>query len=301
MEDSVLSLDSVVNTPILPESSPGEGRPYVIVIGNEKGGTGKSTTAMHLIVALAKIGFKLGSIDLDARQSSLSRYIANRREYAEESGEALEMPVHRGVLRSGREMRSEAEAEDRTRLRRAFADLANCDFVVVDTPGSDAYLSRLAHEHADTLITPINDSFLDIDVLARIDRRRREVLAPSRYSQMVWEQNNRRVLSGQPPIEWVVMRNRLSHVEARNKREIAALLIQLAQRIGFRLAPGFGERVVYRELFPKGLTILDLPEAEESGLPLNTSHVAGRAEIRELLQTIGLNEAASATIRKPIV
>ncbi len=301
MEDSVLSLDSVVNTPILPESSPGEGRPYVIVIGNEKGGTGKSTTAMHLIVALAKIGFKLGSIDLDARQSSLSRYIANRREYAEESGEALEMPVHRGVLRSGREMRSEAEAEDRARLRRAFADLANCDFVVVDTPGSDAYLSRLAHEHADTLITPINDSFLDIDVLARIDRRRREVLAPSRYSQMVWEQNNRRVLSGQPPIDWVVMRNRLSHVEARNKREIAALLIQLAQRIGFRLAPGFGERVVYRELFPKGLTIHDLPEAEESGLPLNTSHVAGRAEIRELLQTIGLNEAASATIRKPIV
>ncbi len=301
MEDSVLSLDSVVNTPILPESSPGEGRPYVIVIGNEKGGTGKSTTAMHLIVALAKIGFKLGSIDLDARQSSLSRYIANRREYAEESGEALEMPVHRGVLRSGRELRSEAEAEDRARLRRAFADLANCDFVVVDTPGSDAYLSRLAHEHADTLITPINDSFLDIDVLARIDRRRREVLAPSRYSQMVWEQNNRRVLSGQPPIDWVVMRNRLSHVEARNKREIAALLIQLAQRIGFRLAPGFGERVVYRELFPKGLTILDLPEAEESGLPLNTSHVAGRAEIRELLQTIGLNEAASATIRKPIV
>ena len=301
MEDSVLSLDSVVNTPILPESSPGEGRPYVIVIGNEKGGTGKSTTAMHLIVALAKIGFKLGSIDLDARQSSLSRYIANRREYAEESGEALEMPVHRGVLRSGREMRSEAEAEDRARLRRAFADLATCDFVVVDTPGSDAYLSRLAHEHADTLITPINDSFLDIDVLARIDRRRREVLAPSRYSQMVWEQNNRRVLSGQAPIDWVVMRNRLSHVEARNKREIAALLIQLAQRIGFRLAPGFGERVVYRELFPKGLTILDLPEAEESGLPLNTSHVAGRAEIRELLQTIGLNEAASATIRKPIV
>ncbi len=300
MEDSVLSLDSVVDTPILPVSSPGKGRPYVIVIGNEKGGTGKSTTAMHLIVALAKIGFKLGSIDLDARQSSLSRYIANRREYAEESGEALEIPVHRGVLRSGREMRSEAEAEDRARLRRAFADLANCDFVVVDTPGSDAYLSRLAHEHADTLITPINDSFLDIAVLARIDRRRREVLAPSRYSQMVWEQNNRRVLSGQPPIDWVVMRNRLSHVEARNKREIAALLIQLAQRIGFRLAPGFGERVVYRELFPKGLTILDLPEAQESGLPLNTSHVAGRAEIRELLQTIGLNETTTANFRKPI-
>ena len=167
------------------------------------------------------------------------------------------------------------------------------DFVVVDTPGSDAYLSRLAHEHADTLITPINDSFLDIDVLAQIDRRRREVVGPSRYSQMVWEQNNRRVLSGQPPIDWVVMRNRLSHIESRNKSEIAALLIQLARRIGFRLAPGFGERVVYRELFLKGLTILDLPE-EAGGLSSNPSHAAGRAEIRALLQTIGLHEAASA-------
>jgi chromosome partitioning protein len=298
VEDSVLSLDSVVDAPILPKSSPGEGRPYVIVIGNEKGGTGKSTTAMHLIVALAKLDFKLGSIDVDARQSSLSRYIANRREYAEESGDALEMPLHRGVLRSECEMRSDAEAEERARLRGAFADLANCDFVVVDTPGSDAFLSRLAHEHADTLITPINDSFLDIDVLAQVDRRRREVLAPSRYSQMVWEQNNRRVLSGQPPIDWVVMRNRLSHIEARNKREIAALLTQLARRIGFRLAPGFGERVVYRELFLKGLTILDLPEAEGSGLTPNPSHAASRNEIHALLQVIGLHEAATVTSGK---
>jgi len=283
-----------VDEPILAEGGPGEGRPYVIVIGNEKGGSGKSTTAMHLIVALAKLDFKIGSIDLDARQSSLTRYIANRREYAEESGEALEMPLHRSVLRSAREMRSEAESEERERLRHAFADFDTCDFVVIDTPGSDAYLSRLAHEHADTLITPINDSFLDIDVLAQIDRRRRQVSAPSRYSQMVWEQNNRRVLAGRPPIDWVVMRNRLSHIEARNKREIAGLLTQLAQRIGFRLAPGFGERVVFRELFLMGLTILDLPEAEDGSHPPNASHLAGRAEIRALLQAIGLDEAAGA-------
>jgi chromosome partitioning protein len=287
-------METLTYEPILPTASPTAGRPYIIVIGNEKGGTGKSTTAMHLIVALAKLDFRLGSIDLDARQSSLSRYIANRREYAEASGEALEMPEHRSVLGSAREMRTEAEAEERARLRRAFADLASCDFVVVDTPGSDAHLSRLAHEQADTLITPINDSLLDIDVLAQIDRRRHEVLGPSRYSQMVWEQNNRRVLSGQPPIDWVVMRNRLSHIEARNKREIGGLLTQLALRIGFRVAPGFGERVVYRELFLKGLTILDLPEAEGSDLPPNPSHLASREEIRALLQTIGLDETADA-------
>ncbi len=293
-----MSLETLADMPILPEGrpggGPGEGRPYIIVIGNEKGGSGKSTTAMHLIVALAKLDFGLGSIDLDARQSTLSRYIANRREYAEETGAALETPSHRSVPRSARETRTEAEAEERAHLRDAFADLAECDFVVVDTPGSDAYLSRLAHEHADTLITPINDSFLDIDVLARIDRRHRAVLAPSSYSQMVWEQNNRRVLAGQSPIDWVVMRNRLSHIEARNKREIAGLLAQLAQRIGFRLAPGFGERVVFRELFLKGLTILDLPEAEPGGPSPNPSHLAGRAEINALLQTIGLHEPADA-------
>ncbi len=289
-----MDMKTMTYEPILPTGGPTAGRPYVIVVGNEKGGTGKSTTAMHLIVALAKLDFRLGSIDLDARQSTLSRYIANRREYAEASGEALEMPEHRSVLSSAREMRTDAEAEERARLRRAFADLESCDFVVIDTPGSDAHLSRLAHEHADTLITPINDSLLDIDVLAQIDRRRHEVLGPSRYSQMVWEQNNRRVMSGQPPIDWVVMRNRLSHIEARNKREIGALLTQLAQRIGFRVAPGFGERVVYRELFLMGLTILDLPETEGPGLPPNPSHLASRDEIRALLQTIGLGEAADA-------
>ncbi len=270
----------------------GEPHPYAIVIGNEKGGTGKSTTAMHLAVALAKLGFAVGSIDLDARQSSLTRYIANRREYAEESGEPLEIPEHRCVLRSILDVRAEAEAEERARLRQACAELGACDFIVMDTPGSDAHLSRLAHESADTLITPINDSFLDIDVLARIDRKRREVLAPSSYSQMVWEQNNRRVLAGQPAIDWIVMRNRLSHIEARNKREIAGLLSQLGRRIGFRLAPGFGERVVFRELFLKGLTLLDLPEEPVPGLPPNPSHAAGRAEIRMLLQAIGLSEKA---------
>jgi len=277
----------------------GEARPYVIVIGNEKGGTGKSTTAMHLIVALAKLDFGVGSIDLDARQSSLTRYIANRREQIEETGQALEMPEHRCIARSVLDTRSEAEAQERAHLHQACAELKGGDFIVIDTPGSDSHLSRLAHERADTLITPINDSFLDIDVLARIDPKRREVLAPSTYSQMVWEQNNHRVLAGRPPIDWVVMRNRLSHIEARNKREIAGLLIQLARRIGFRLAPGFGERVVFRELYLQGLTLLDLPEEEAPGLAPNPSHLAGRAEIRALLQTIGLSETAPATSAGP--
>ncbi len=261
-------------------------RPYAVVLGNEKGGSGKSTTAMHVIVALLRLGYQVGSIDLDARQGSLSRYLEHRQRQAEQSGLDLPLPSHHRVFGSGETSRRRAEAEERENLRSAFATLSGCDFMVIDTPGSDSYLSRLGHLNADTLITPINDSFLDLDVIAEIDRERREVLGPSVYSQMVWQQNNQRVVSGRRPIDWVVMRNRLSHIEPRNKREIGALLEKLGQRIGFRLAPGFGERVIYRELFLKGMTVLDLPA--DQGRELVSSHLAARREVGELLRSIGL-------------
>ena len=272
---------------------PEEKTPFVIVIGNEKGGSGKSTTAVHLIVALRRQGYEIGSIDLDTRQRTLSHYLENRRRYAEDTGRTLLMPEHRDVVRADTDSRAAAEEEERQRLESVCASLGACHFIVIDTPGSDITLSRLAHQMADALITPLNDSFLDIDVLARIDRQRREVLAPSAYSQMVWEQNNRRVIAGRPPIDWIVMRNRLTHIDARNKREIAGLMTQLAQRIGFRLAPGFGERVIFRELFLKGLTLLDLPDADPEMWP-NPSHDAARWEIEALMRSIGLTEQTAA-------
>ena len=275
---------------LIPES-PGQARPYVIVVGNEKGGTGKSTTAMHLIVALMHIGYKIGSIDLDERQATLTRYIANRRAYADASGLRLPMPEHRHIERAAAKTKTDSDVRERAKLQQAFQDLMPCNFVVIDTPGSDSYLSRLAHQNADTLVTPLNDSFVDIDMLARIDRERREVLAPSPYSKMVWENNNLRVMAGRPPVDWIVVRNRLAHIESRNKREIAGLMSQLAQRIGFRVAPGFGERVIYRELFLKGLTVLDIV-AENPDLPPNPSHESARLEVRNLLEAIGVTQPA---------
>lgn len=280
----------VMDASLIPET-PGKARPYVIVVGNEKGGTGKSTTAMHLIVALMRLGYKLGSIDLDERQSTLTRYIDNRRAYAKASGKTLAMPEHRHIERGEEKTKTGAEERDRAQLQQAFLDLADCNFVIIDTPGSDTYLSHLAHRNADTLITPLNDSFVDIDMLARIDLERHEVLAPSPYSKMVWENNNRRVVAGRPPVDWIVMRNRLTHIESRNKREIAGLMTQLSRRIGFRVAPGLGERVIFRELFLKGLTVLD-DAAGEPGQPPNPSHISARAEIDALLETIGLFHTA---------
>lgn len=263
--------------------------PRIVALGNEKGGSGKSTTAMHLIVALLRQGHRVGVIDLDARQGTLSRYVENRTAFARGSGLPLPLPELCRVARSDSPTRELAEAEERARLEGALAELAGNDFVVIDTPGSDSHLSRLGHQQADVLITPLNDSFIDLDLLARIDPEGRRILGPSVYSQMVWEQRQQRARAGGRPVDWIVMRNRLSHLDARNKQKVGGLLGQLSKRIGFRLAPGFGERVIFRELFPKGLTLLDLREA---GTDLTLSHLAARQEVFSLLAALGLETAA---------
>lgn len=262
-------------------------RPHVIVLGNEKGGSGKSTTAMHVIVALLRDGHSVASLDLDARQGTLSRYIENRHAFARESGVPLPMPEHRRLHRSASDSIIAAREDEGARLSAALAEMGSYDFIVTDTPGSDNSLSRLGHARADTLITPLNDSFLDLDLLARLDGEGKRILGPSLYSEMAWEQKKRRALADGGSIDWIVMRNRLSSLDARNKQNIGRLLEQLSRRIGFRLAPGFTERVVFRELFPRGLTLLDLRHVD-GGVPLNMSQVAARQEVRALLQAIGL-------------
>jgi len=166
-----------------------------------------------------------------------------------------------------------------------LADCADAEFVIADTPGNDTSLSRAAHARADTLVTPINDSFVDFDLLARVDPKTHAILGPSIYSELVWERRKERAAAGGTPIDWIVMRNRLGHAEARNKREMGEALAALAKRIGFRTAPGFGERVIFRELFLAGLTLFDLGSAA-GGPPLAMSHVAGRQEARGLIDTI---------------
>ena len=262
---------------------------HVIVLGNEKGGSGKSTTAMHVAVALLRAGQRVATIDLDSRQKSFTHYIENRRDWAERARVKLEIPVHYCVSRGFGLRLDEIEAQEFT----AFAEAVSIaeqshDFVVIDTPGSDSYLMRLAHSMADTLITPLNDSFVDFDVLGAVDPTTFEVTGVSHYSEMVREARRQRRLVDGGLTDWVVVRNRLSTLGSRNKRLVGEGVDELGKQLGFRAVDGFAERVVYREFFPRGLTALDELNEDTLGSRPNLSHVTARDEVKNLIDALRL-------------
>jgi len=268
----------------------------IIVIGNEKGGAGKSTVAMHLCIALLRLGKRVGAIDLDVRQRSFTRYLENRQRWTESTGSRLPMPEIIRVDASEQRALDDAEAEETERLESAITQLkTSCDMILIDAPGSDTFLSRLAHSKADTLITPLNDSFVDFDLLGDVNPQTLKVLSPSFYSEMVWNCRKVKAQQTRQQIDWIVMRNRMSPLEARNKQKVGEALDNLSKRIGFRLAPGLSERVIYRELFPAGLTLLDLTE-KGSNFAFTMSHVAARQELRELVGMLRLPELADNEI-----
>lgn len=276
------------------QPEPTDGSAHVIVVGNEKGGAGKSTVAIHLAVALMRMGKTVGVIDLDLRQATLTRYLENRRRWAQRRSVTLPMPMEKTLHTPATRSLDEAEAEEQAGWDAALAALkAECDFIIVDAPGGDTHYARLAHASADTIVTPINDSFVDFALLADVDPETFEVGRPSVYAAMVWECRKLKARSQRRTIDWVVMRNRISMLDALNKRRVWEGLKKLSERIGFRLAPGFCERVIYRELFPAGLTLLDLTESG-SKAPFTMSHVAARQELRELIIILKLPGLAGA-------
>lgn len=247
---------------------------HIIVVGNEKGGSGKSTTTMHVATALARMGHRVGGLDLDVRQRSFGRYLENRTAFCARSGIALPMPVIAGL------------GDGSDPLTPALERLeSQCDFILLDCPGSHTKLSQMAHTLGDTLITPLNDSFVDFDLLARLSPEG-DVLGPSIYAEMVWSARQMRAQAGAGPIDWLVLRNRLGTQQMHNKRKVGGALASLSKRIGFRVAPGFSERVIFRELFPRGLTLLDLKDAGTETMSM--SHIAARQELRDLIAELNL-------------
>ena len=256
---------------------------HILVLGNEKGGTGKSTLAMHLVVGLMDNGKKVAVIDLDARQKSIARYIENRQAYMQREGKILQLPLVSVVEQSQAKVTSQRQEEDQANMQAALDNVSQqVDFIVIDCPGNDTYLSRLAHALADTLVTPLNDSFVDLDLIGEVSATDYQVKKLSYYSEMVWDSRKFRSASGQAPMDWVIVRNRLASLDSKNNKRVHRALEALQKRIMFRYVPGLYERVIYKELFPSGLTILDLPKTK------SLSNVAARQELRSLIDNLKL-------------
>jgi chromosome partitioning protein len=253
----------------------------IIVVGNEKGGAGKSTIAVHLAVALAHEGAKVAVVDLDQRQQSLAHFFTNRERWI--SANQATLPA---IIRID-------GVTDHAGLDAGLQGAGDADFAVIDTPGADTDLSRAAHQRADLIVTPMNDSFVDFDVLGVVDPLTLDLVRPSLYSETVWEARKLRAADRGRSIDWVVLRNRLASAEPRNRKRVDERVKALSRRVGFRTLHGLRDRVIYRELFPFGLTVADLGPGVRP-IPIAISHVAARQELRAMMSELGLVAAPGA-------
>jgi chromosome partitioning protein len=270
--------------------------PRIIVVGNEKGGSGKSTLAIHIAVALMKSGESVATLDLDSRQQSFTRYIENRRGWAERVGRDLGIPTHLCFDGNLDSANADERAARSRELTEAIESLAQtCNTIVIDTPGQDNFLVRLVHTMADTLVTPLNDSFVDFDVLGSVDPTSFAVTGSSHYAQLVDEARAQRQLLNGAATDWIVLRNRLSTFgSSRNKRLVGEGLQELSQRLNFRYVDGLAERVIFREFYPRGLTAVDDLDEITLGTRPTMSHATARLEMENLLRAILMGARAQS-------
>lgn len=268
-------------------------QPHVIVLGNEKGGAGKSTLAIHIVTGLLHAGRTVAIIDLDLRQRSMQRFFTNRLSWVEANGHTLPHPMIPD-MGDGKALAKASVDEQIVAFERAFdeAVASGIECILIDTPGGDTAVSNAAHARADQIVTPMNDSFVDFDLLGEVDPVSLELLKPSIYSESVWEARKVRAISQgrNATIDWLVVTNRLAVAEARNRKRLEERMNKLAKRVGFRVGPGLRDRVIYRELFPFGLTVADLSN-DIRPVAVSLAHVAARQELRNLMKAMGLEQA----------
>jgi chromosome partitioning protein len=255
----------------------------IVVIGNEKGGSGKSTTAMQTAIGLMRLGYKIGTIDLDARQGTLTRMLSNRFETIKRTSYDYPSPLHFPIEKHKGTTTREQEQKDRDFLMMALAELSSIvDFIIIDTPGSDSYLSHLAHAQADLILTPLSLTQFDTDVLFHLDPDTGKILRPAIYTHVIL--NARK--AAQRPIQWLVMLNRLNPDRQKTHYEdsLEESLKSGQEPYDFTLIKGFSERPIFHTLFAKGLSLLDVRQDDQ--LPLTPDLLIARQEIRCVLKAI---------------
>jgi chromosome partitioning protein len=269
------------------KGSPAAPSPKIIVVANEKGGAGKSTVAALLSTAMLYQGQRVAVLDVDLRQQTLSHFFANRRRWLPAANVAAPVPLEYMLADDPAEL-SEADPARVVALFHRALTLATAaaDIIVIDTPGGDTPLSRAAHLQADLVVTPMNDSFVDFDMLGKIDPITLKLVRPSLYAKVVHDARRVRASHGRG-LDWVVLRNRMALAEGRNRQRVTVNLEQLAEQVGFRLGPPLRERVAYREMFPFGLTLADL-SANLRPAEVSTPRRAAREELKALLVALNL-------------
>ncbi len=254
---------------------------HIIVVSNEKGGTGKSTISMHLAIKLLQEGFSVLAVDMDGRQGTLSRYIHNRNQFAQANDFRICTP----------EILTIAPVDDYAQISNHIKDSQNAinqlktkfDAIIIDTAGNKNYLFDVAHQFANTLITPMSDSLIDLNVLSQIDSQNNNQVG--HYAQYVWEVKKTLAQQNKTMLNWIVVGNKVSAFNSRNKNQVFEKLNSISKLCGFRVAKSIKDRVIYKELFMQGLTVLDL-NSKELKHKLTLSHIAAKQEIRDLAEFI---------------
>ena len=275
------------------------GDAHVIVLGNEKGGSGKSTTAFHLAIFLLYAGFRVATIDVDSRQQTLTQYVRNRRDWSLAHGLTVPQSTHYHLPLSQGDSVSHNHRQEFEVFSYAVAEVeGNFDFLIIDTPGFDTNLTRLAHSLADTLLTPLNDSLIDLDVLAHLDPMSGEPRELSHYARLVQRARKERLAIDGQTIDWVLARNRISMLSSRNMRLVQSGIKQLASRLGARVADGIGERVIFRSLFPTGMSVFDPLDDPALGAMPTMSHMSAYQEYKNLVDVLKLPLSSRARVRQ---
>lgn len=258
---------------------------HIITVGNEKGGSGKSTITMNLAIGLLRLGYKVGTVDLDSHQATLTSYMKNRWNHIADGGYDVPSPEHIHIEHANGDNVPDNYEKEQWRVETAVRELASYnDFVVIDTPGNNMFMNLIGHSVADTLITPINDSLVDLDVLVKLDKHSFAMKGPSTYARMVEDMKVRRTLRMQEPLNWFVMVNRTNLHRKEDEYTVQDVVKRLQYEMDFIMAPSFSDRMIFRELFLKGLTMLDLKEGPDN--VLNMGNINARQEVRNLVRMI---------------
>ena len=259
----------------------------IIVFSNLKGGTGKSTTALSVIVGLLRRGKSVASLDLDMDQEALARYLFNRTRFAKLTKLRIGMPNHHRFTEIDPGGNG-AELSTRLDILSGLIDnlVAENDYLVIDCPSLDNPLTRAVTARADVLTSPVNESFLDIDVIGEVRGSPPTVTRVGPFAEMIGAEMQRRRDEGIDPLEWIVVRNRRNPTATRHTAAIGTVLGELSRNLSFRVTDGFVDRLIFRELFLVGLSILDLRK-DDPLIASNSSHRSAYEEASNLLQSVG--------------